>query len=318
MSKPADSSVLFRSRVLFVSGKGGTGKTSVAAAIGRLAAAQGRRTLVVEVENQRPSLTAIFGRVPEHDPKEVARNLSITNILWDEALDDWLSDIVSMPRMVRLIMKNKVVVLFLTATPGARDLVMLWRIYQLAQKFDLVVVDMPASGNATAMLSLPVTAKRLFDAGPIRRCAEDLLGFYGRPGTGLVLVGLPEEMVVNETTETCQKIKKELGMLQIPLIILNRTTLPTLDSDERTLLSQLLEQPASDALAAEVLEAGRWEAELERATADALVRLREQPGLPVLALPVLSRGEGPARLVSQLTSALARASSVPVDWVEAG
>ena len=53
-----------------------------------------------------------------------------------------------------------------TATPGARDLVMLWRIYQLSRRYELVVVDLPASGNATAMLGVPLTARRLFDAGP--------------------------------------------------------------------------------------------------------------------------------------------------------
>ena len=94
----ADSAVLFRSRVLFVSGKGGTGKTSVAAAVGRLAAAQGRRTLVLELDNQRPSLTSIFGVRPGYTPTEVSRNLSIANVIWEEALGDWLEDIVKIGR----------------------------------------------------------------------------------------------------------------------------------------------------------------------------------------------------------------------------
>ncbi|HNH47090.1 MAG TPA: ArsA-related P-loop ATPase, partial [Myxococcota bacterium] len=87
----ADSSLLFRARTLFLTGKGGTGKTALAAAVGRLAAAQGRKTLVVEVDNQRPSLTSIFGATPTYAPTEIAKNLSICNVEWTAAMDDWLA-----------------------------------------------------------------------------------------------------------------------------------------------------------------------------------------------------------------------------------
>ena len=308
----ADSAVLFRSRVLFVSGKGGTGKTSVAAAVGRLAASQGRKTLVLELDNQRPSLTSIFGTRPAYAPTEVARNLSIANVEWVDALGDWLEDIVSLPRVVRLIMKNHVVSVFLEATPGARDLVVLWRVMTLARSYDLVVVDMPASGNATAMLSVAHTARRLFDAGPIRRCADELVALYGRADVSAVLVALPEEMVVNETIETTRKVRSDLAPLRVPLVLLNRATPPSLSDAERSMLAALLALP-TEGLAREVVEAGRWEAELEQATADSLGRLRADLDLPVLVLPVLARGEGAQRVVGQLTSALARASSAPVD-----
>lgn len=317
MRTNADSSLLFRSRVLFVTGKGGTGKTTLAAAVGRLAAAQGRKTVVVEVDNQRPSLTTIFGVEPGHAPREVAKNLSISNVVWEDALDDWLSDIVSVPRIVRLIMKNKVVTVFLTATPGARDLVMLWRIYQLSRKFELVVVDLPASGNATAMLGVPHTARRLFDSGPIRRCAEELLTFFGQKGVRLTLVALPEEMVVTETHETWSKLRAEHGGLDIPMVLLNRATPPSLDAGEVALLERL-EAEGAEGLAAELIGAARWEADLEAASKTSLERLAEAPGIPVLVLPVLPRTVGPARIVGQVASALARSSSVPVDWMEAG
>jgi anion-transporting ArsA/GET3 family ATPase len=313
MSSPAaDSAVLFRSHLLFVSGKGGTGKTAVAAAVGRLAAAQGRKTLVVELDNQRPSMTGIFGVRPSYAPVEALKNLWITNVEWVDALGDWLEEIVNLPRVVRLIMKNHIVSVFLEATPGARDLVVLWRVMALARSYDLVVVDMPASGNAVAMLSVAHTARRLFDTGPIRRCADDLVQLYARPDTKLVLVSLPEEMVVNETVETARRVRTDLAPLKVPMVVLNRATPPSLTSEEVRLLSELLLEP-SDGLAREVVEAGRWESDLERATADALERLGEELDVPVLVLPVLSRGEGALRIVGQLSSALARNSSVPVD-----
>jgi len=312
-----DSSVLFRSRAFFLTGKGGTGKTALSAAAARLAAAQGRRTVVIEVDNQRPSLTSIFGATPAYNPVEVSKNLSICNPEWTAAMDDFMADIVSIPRVVRMITHNRVVSVFLSATPGARDLVVLWRIYQLSKKYDAVIVDLPASGNAVAMMSVPNTARRLFDTGPIRNAADELLDFLRQPSVYFGQVLLPEEMVVTETIETYRKIKEELPMLKIPLVILNRATAPSLAPEERKLM-ETLQRTVTDPMAKEVVAAGLWEAELEEATASAQRQLAADLALPVLALPVLSRGEGPGKVVSQLTLALARNSASPVTWREPG
>lgn len=313
MADSGDSSVLFRSRVLFMTGKGGTGKTTLAAAVAKLAAAQGRRTLLCELDSQRPSLTAIFSRVPSYLPVVVGENLSICNVEWMPALDDWLADLVGAGRIVRMIMKNRMISIFLEATPGARDLMLLHRVAKLAERYDLVVVDMPASGNATGMLSVVSTSRRLFDTGPIRRCAEDIDTMLARPDTNLVLVALPEEMVVNETRETRARIQAEVPRLRQPLILLNRATPVTLSAEERLLLDQLASSAELGVDGRELVEAGRWEERLECATAEALERLRALA--PVVVLPVLARGEGAARVAGQLTAALARQSRVKVDLV---
>jgi anion-transporting ArsA/GET3 family ATPase len=318
-----DTSVVLKPKVLFLTGKGGTGKTALAAAIARLHAAQGKKTLAIEVDNQRPSLTAIFGVAPVYTPQEVYKNLFICNLEWTAAMDDWLADIVSIPRVVRMITHNRVVSVFLTATPGARDLVVLWRIYQLAkaasgQGFDQIVVDLPASGNAVAMMSVPNTAKKLFDAGPIRKCAEELLDFFRRMDVAFVQVALPEEMVVTETIETYHKIRSELPMLRIPAVILNRGTSPSLEVREVELLAKLSALPVSG-LAAEAVGAGLWEAELEQGTASAQGRLQQVlKSCTILTLPFLPRGEGAGKVVSQLAGALARGSHSPLSWRETG
>jgi anion-transporting ArsA/GET3 family ATPase len=312
MAAAADSSGLIRTRVLFVTGKGGTGKTSVSAALGRLAASQGRRTVVLEVDAQRPALTAIFGLTPSYEPVEVEPGLFAGNIEWGEALEGWIEHIVQMRRVVRLITKNRVVALFLNVTPGARDLVVLWRIQQLAARFDTVVVDMPASGNAVAMLTVPYTAERLFAAGPIRRCADEILAMYRRSDTASLLVALPEEMVVNETVETLRRLDAEAPAIRVAALVLNRASPPTLLDAERRLLAALAEGPHS-VESAELVGAGEWEAALEAATGEALGRLREEGGPPVLSLPLLPRSAGPARLVAQLAAAFARQSAVPLE-----
>lgn len=302
---PANVTTLISGRVLFLTGKGGVGKTTVAAAVGKLAAAQGRRTLVVEVDSQHPTLPGVFGKAVAYEPAEVEPRLFAANIVWAPALEDWVESIVSMRRIVRLIMKNRVVSLFLQVTPGARDLVMLWRIGQLANDYDLVVVDLPASGNAVAMLSVPLTAERLFPTGPIRRCADEILAMYARADTRVALVAIPEEMVVNETLETLTKLRRDVRGLGVAAVVLNRASIPSFEQGERDLLAKL-ELRANDPVVVELLGAGRWEEALEAATADALTRMSDV-ACPLIALPALPRNEGPRRVVAQVAAVLTRA-----------
>ena len=84
---------IFQSRLLFVSGKGGVGKTSFASSLALAAAEKGKKVLLVEIDNIHPSTTTIFGTKPEYDPTPVSKNLFIANITWKEALESWLKDI---------------------------------------------------------------------------------------------------------------------------------------------------------------------------------------------------------------------------------
>jgi len=302
---------LLSERLLFVTGKGGTGKTALASAIGRLAAERGRRTLICEVDIQKPSLTPVFGVVPTWTPQWVARNLAVCNLEWKPALEEWLERTVPGQRVVRLILSNPVVQVFLEATPGSREVVILSKIASLVESWDMVIIDMPASGHALGMLRVPNLALRLMSAGPIRKRAEEVLSLFAREDSGLVLVALPEEMVVNETVETWQAIRAEVPKLPIPAVILNRAATPTLTDDERALLERLVEAHPEDPQARELLLAGRWEAGLEADTAETLRRLNDEIGVPVLPFPRLGTlggfEGGPERVVQQLASAIARA-----------
>ena len=142
---------LLNSRLILVTGKGGTGKTTVSAAIGRLSAERGARTIVAEVDTFRPALTPMFGKKPTYAPLPVAPRLDICNISWREALVEWLKGNVPGQRVVRRILDNKLVQTFLDATPGVRETVILSRVVTLLEKYDRVVVDMPASGHAISL-----------------------------------------------------------------------------------------------------------------------------------------------------------------------
>lgn len=297
-------------RLLLVTGKGGTGKTALASAIGRLASERGKRVIICEVDTQKPSLTPVFGVVPTYQPTMITSNLAVCNLDWHNALEEWLERTVPGQRVVKLILSNPVVKLFLDATPGAREVVILSKIASLVESWDLVIVDMPASGHAIGMLRVPNLALKLMAAGPIRKRAEEVLALFARRDTALVLVALPEEMVVNETVETFQAVRTEVAKLNIAAVVLNRAAAPTLTGEERTLLERL-GASATGPLERELLTAGSWEAGLEQDTSVAIERLRAEIGVPVLPFPrlgTLGGFEGGAeRVVHQLAAALARA-----------
>jgi arsenite-transporting ATPase len=306
---------LLSSRLVMVTGKGGTGKTSLAAAIGSLSAERGRRTLIVEVDNFHPSLTRLFGQKPTYAPLMVSERLGICNITWLSALKDWLEQTVKSRRISRLIMDNRMATVFLDATPGAREIVILSKIQSLLDSWDQVVVDMPASGHALGILRVPRTATRLMRTGPVRERAEQLLELFRQPSTALAIVGLPEEMVVNETLELWEKLREQVPELQMPKVFLNRSSAPSLTDDEVTLLDRLEADFAGSGSvpAHELLQTGRWEQELEAATSSSLSRLEEALGEEVVAFPRLGAlggfEGGPVKVVQQMRAALSRAAA---------
>ncbi len=296
---------LLDSRLIMVTGKGGTGKTTYAAALAMLAAAKGKRTLLAEVDNQRPALTPIFGVEPAFEPAEVRPNLDICNVTWNDALKRFLVRLVPSRRVVSLILDNPMVQRFLDFTPGSQEIVILSVLGEHAADYDLVVVDMPASGHAFSLLDITRSALGLFRSGPVRQRAQELRTLLSRRTTRMVFVALPEEMVVNETVETYKKMEDYELVSRPPAVFLNRATLPSLTDDERALMQRMREQPL-DALQAEFLQAGRWEDDLEQATTHAAERLREALDHAPILVPPAPPGGIPAKVAESVAAHLGR------------
>lgn len=281
---------LLDSRLLLVSGKGGTGKTTYAAALAALSAARGKRTLLAEIDISRPNTLTIFGRNAGFEPVQIAGDLYLSNLLWEDALHDYLKQVVPVGRVLKLILENRVVHRFIDFTPGARELVLLSSIVGMTEHFDRVIVDMPASGHFFGMMDITRSAMGLFRSGPVRERSEALRRYLGGPLTRSVLVALPEEMVVNETLETIERLAKADVLRKQPVVFLNRATLPSLVDDERELISRL--SGAADLTEAqrEFVRSGRWEDRLEQATAQAQERLTEQLAEPPVLVPPVGAG----------------------------
>ncbi len=292
---------LLSARLIFVTGKGGTGKTTIAAALASSMARRGRRTLLCEVDAQRPALKAVFGVNPTLEPQSVGERLDLCNLVWPGVLGSYLKRMVRVGWVVDAILGNDLVQKFLDFTPGAQDLVELSAIDDLCQRYDVVVVDMPASGHAFSLLDITRSALDLFRAGPVRQRATELRSRVVDPATRLLLVALPEEMVVNETIETLERLQRGGLVGGAPTLLLNRCVPPEPDPAAEALLERLSSDDTLDPAAAERVAAGRWQLHAERAAASALERLTAALGVAPVVVPPLALAQAPSVSVAAVS-----------------
>ena len=285
--------------LLYVTGKGGVGKTTVAASIGLAAAGRGRRTIVCEVAEQ-DRVSRAFARegVQREQEVELAENLWAISIDPTAALQEWLARQLG-GAALRLITGSSAFQHFVAAAPGAKELITIAKVWELAQlerwdaanrTYDLVVVDAPASGHGLAMLTAPSTFGEIARVGPIRRQAfkiRDMLGDARR--TGYIAVALPEEMPVNETLELGGRLNDAVGR-GLDAIVVNGVYPARFSGKE----ADALRAAAANGLRPDAMAAVRAAlAEHERARAQRshVRRLKREAGAPVHTLPFLFDAE---------------------------
>jgi anion-transporting ArsA/GET3 family ATPase len=304
---------LLDKRLVVVTGKGGVGKTTVAAALGLLAARQGRRTVVCEVAQQE-RLAALFG-ARDVGPAEVelAPGLFSVSVQPERAMHEWLRHQLKSGALAGLLGHSRLFGYLTAAAPGVSELVTVGKVWDLAQvdrrtggsPFDLVVMDAPATGNALALLRAPRTYANIARVGPIARQAASIDAFLrDSSATGVLSVALPEEMPVNETVDLERRLSDDLGM-EVGQVVANGV-LPArfTAADVRQLRS--LEGQGTKAAQAAVTSAL---VEHRRATAqqEQLERLRAEVRAPVTTLPYLFEPEPRRRELELLSDRLEEA-----------
>jgi anion-transporting ArsA/GET3 family ATPase len=208
----------FKRRVLWVTGKGGTGKSTVAAALGVLAAESGFRTLIIDVEARGDVARFLDTGPPRYDAKEAMPNLFHLAIQPEEVLDEYLSVAMRMPRLRRIGPIRKIFDFIATAAPGIKEVLIAGKIgfeeraRNGGPRWDLIVVDAAPAGQVLSHLRGPRTIQEIVQVGMIRNqtaWVRDILEDPKR--TGLVIVSLPEEMPVTETAELIAQLPEAVG-----------------------------------------------------------------------------------------------------------
>lgn len=285
-------------RFVFVTGKGGVGKTTVAAALARSLSAEGKRVLVAMC-NAKERLSPMFGAPPlgpEIGP--LAENVWGVNIEPERALEEYGAMMLKVRTVYRTVFENKYVRAFFRAVPGMHEWAMLGKAWfhtteterDGRRRFDVVILDAPATGHGLDMLRVPKVIMDVAPAGLLRREAEKAWSmFLDEAQTGVVVVTLPEELPTTETIELVRSLVDELGLPVVRLVV--NGVLPALFSPhERASLvayDGLEARPDDAALAA--LAAAARRATREEAQARNAARLDETLGLPTIALPHLFR-----------------------------
>ncbi|MDP9342675.1 MAG: AAA family ATPase [Actinomycetota bacterium] len=302
-------------RLLIVSGKGGVGKTTVAAALARGAARGRRRVLLAEVEGRGGVSRLLNLPAPGFEERPTPLGFSITEIAPREALVEYLWMFFGMRALSRTLARARVVEMATDGIPGFRDLMTAGKLYELTEwrrhsgsvrgrsPYDLVVVDAPPTGQLLPLLRAPSAFLDIIRMGRPHRQLESIDRLLRRVA-GVVLVAIPEEMSVVETLETADALRDE--GIPCRAVIVNRVLPPAFPRGTRTaahrlrpaaLVKILAEagQEAEEADAASLLQVARAQDDRVRAQQD-LISTLSAAG-PLSELPFLfTRSFGPAEV----------------------
>ena len=203
---------LLEHQLVFVTGKGGVGKSTVAAAIGWLGAASGRRTLVVEADG-KGDVGAIFGRHGiGFEPVEVMPSLSVMEMDTEASLEEYLRIFVKVPMLSKMPGLARIFDFVSTAAPGVKEILVVGKLCYEAKEnhFDLIVVDPPASGHVISQLGVTSDVGDLIQLGMIRNQTSWMLEILAdQDRSTAVLVATPDETAVEESVELASRIRSE-------------------------------------------------------------------------------------------------------------
>lgn len=275
-------------RVVLVSGKGGVGRTTVTAALARAAAAAGRRVLVAEIEEpatqSQSTLARMFGReVLPTRPVLLGPGVHGAMLSTETGTERFLSDVFRVETLARLALRNAALRRLLHAGPSFHEMGVFYHLLDLIRaelpdgrpRFDMVLVDMPATGHTLALTALPDILLRLVRRGPIAAALREGQGWLNDPRTGCaVVVTIPEPLPVTEALELVDGLRAT--RMAIAAIVVNKIPPDPFSAEERAALADLLpEGPLY----------GKEELERLRRARTSLDRLRSSTTARVLAIP---------------------------------
>ena len=303
-------------KLVFVTGKGGTGKTTVASALALLAASRGKKVLVCEFD-AKGELAGYYEAPPiAFKEKEVQPGLFAMVMDTEASLREYLKLQLHVPIVGRIGPVAKAFDFLATAAPGVREILTMGKVcFEVRDgDWDMVVVDAPATGHIVGQLAAPQAVNSLVKVGLIRTQTDWMLKMLSDPAiTGLLAVCTPEEMPVAETIDLAERVRNETTV-QLAAVVVNRV-LPELFGRQEEAVFEALTGPGPqaeldrliDGDAGPVLEAARLAVTMRRTRSSHLERLRGgiDPDVPLLYLPYLFTRSHGLRTTRQVAGSLA-------------
>jgi arsenite-transporting ATPase len=196
-------------RVLIVLGKGGVGKSTLSAAIAKVATISGDRALIMETDSRAP-LEATFGVTPSFAPTQVAHNLDLMTLDGGAALEEYLRLVVPGRMLLKAVFASRIYQFFVQAAPGLRELMMLGKVYYEFERDDgqsptrrVIIVDAPASGQAISLLKMPTAARSTFGDSVVGKEASNISKMLrDRRNCAIIQVTTADSLSISETIET--------------------------------------------------------------------------------------------------------------------
>ena len=318
-----DASQLLSRRLLLVTGKGGVGKSTLAASLALAGSRLGRRTCLVEVEG-RQAFSSIFSTAPwDFEEREFRPNLYGLSIDPEASLTEYLSMFYGAQRITKLVARTPAVEFATQAAPGIKDVLLIGKVKEMERRrrddgqfeYDLIVVDAPPTGRIVNFLAAPDATTELVNVGPVRQQAQtviDMLTDSSR--TAVLLTTLLEEMPVTETADSI----RDLTQLGVPLgpVLINRAVQPAMDDAalkhlagmDREAVQRVLADLGIDDVDASTAEALLDTGHTHLGRLDLAERMRQRVAdeidLPSLELPFVADATRPEEIVTAIAATL--------------
>jgi arsenite/tail-anchored protein-transporting ATPase len=242
---------LFAKRALLVTGKGGVGRTTLTAALAMAAARSGKRVLIAEMGEPEEDLAALgrlFGRqtLPA-DPVPLARNVDGVMLWSRKGHERFLSLVLPVAALVRAALRSKGLRRMFDAAPSLNELGVFYHMLTLARErrpgggpaWDLMIVDLPATGHALGLATLPDRVLQLLPTGPIARAIHEGKDvFFDERLSAMIVATLPEQLPVTE----CLELLEGLRETDMPIggVIVNKVVGDDFTADERDALAPVV------------------------------------------------------------------------------
>jgi len=297
-------------RVLIVLGKGGVGKSTLSAAIAKVATISGDRALIMECDTRAP-LAATFGVAPSFAPTDVAHNLNLMTLDGRAALEEYLRLVVPGRMLLKAVFASRIYQFFVQAAPGLRELMMLGKVYYEFERDDgksptrrVIIVDAPASGQAMSLLKMPTAARSTFGDSVVGKEASNISKMLrDRRNCAIIQVTTADSLSISETIETHAQLSSI--HLAPAAVIFNRMPPSEFDAADISSLTNRRGLHIRKKDLEHLAELAKSELNRVAEARKAIAKIRTETGGPVLEIAVHGGLSGTA-LIDSIATEVAR------------